>query len=84
MSVNLSHDQIFQLTVTLAQLFRPKYTMGGMELHDDPKMNEPSVHMRVLRVLLPMFTPTLQSSLENTISESIQNELKVSSTCNQG
>jgi hypothetical protein len=58
--------------------------MGGMELNDDPKMNEPNVHNRVLRVLLPMFAPTLQSGLADTISESIQNEMMVNSTCNTG
>jgi hypothetical protein len=58
--------------------------MGGMKLHDDPKMNEPSVHNRVLRVLLPMFAPVLQASFENEITAGIRNALQESSTCDQG
>ena len=49
--------------------------MSGMELSDDPKKNEPGIHMRVLRVLLTASAHVLLPSFEQAISERIDQEL---------
>jgi len=66
------------------QLFKPRFTMGGMELDDDPKKNESNVHARVLRVLLPSFYPTLQDSLKDRVSQTLKKELELGSTTRDG
>lgn len=58
--------------------------MAGMELSDDPKKNEPGIHMRVLRVLLPSSAHRVMAALEHAIQEHIGREVQSVSTAGLG
>jgi hypothetical protein len=83
-SIFLKTGQECWLIEFIVQLFRPKYTMGGMELSDDPKKNESNVHSRALRVLLPSFYPVLQDKLKKRISETLAGEMMLGSVRGEG
>ncbi|KZF26778.1 cytochrome P450 [Xylona heveae TC161] len=68
-------EEILSLHAAANDLFRPKYTMGGFELHDNPKDNEPNIHLRVIRVILPSYFPILQPILEQKIRDTFAHEL---------
>jgi hypothetical protein len=46
-----------------------------MELDDDPKKNDPGVHLRVLRVLLPSLAHVILPDLERAVEEHLEHEL---------
>jgi hypothetical protein len=58
--------------------------MGGMQLDDDPKKNEPEVLHRALRGLLPLSYPNLQANIVAIISEIITGEISNGSFCEDG
>jgi hypothetical protein len=58
--------------------------MGGMQLDDDPRKNEPEVLHRALRGLLPLSYPDLQGNIVALISETIAEEIAKGSLCDDG
>lgn len=63
------------LSNVILQVVQPQYTMGGMQLDDDPRKNEPEILHRALRGLLPSSYPDLQASIVALISETIMGEI---------
>lgn len=57
-------------------MFKPEHTLAGMKLDDDPQKNEPGVHMRVLRILLPNNSHHLLDKFQSAIIQGVEAELR--------